>query len=241
MRFSEDNTTVLTGEPIVQIIITIVEGWNLISGITESIAIINISDPSSIIINGTVFGFGDVGYIETEVLEPGKGYWIRSTEDGSITISSQNRSGYVRLLPVYPDANTLRVNGMEFYFGENISEIDPAFYSLPPKPPPGATDVRFSGDTKLCISNECLIEVTGNGKPLKFDCNIKDGEEWQLVDESGKEYICSDVQEKELHIESGYIALKKITTLTMPQSFSLSPAYPNPFNPSTRIRFTVLR
>ena len=88
LRFSEDNTTVLTGEPIVQIIITIVEGWNLISGITESIAIINISDPSSIIINGTVFGFGDVGYIETEVLEPGKGYWIRANDSGSIILTS---------------------------------------------------------------------------------------------------------------------------------------------------------
>tara|TARA_B100000315_G_C14467135_1_gene536514 strand:+ start:133 stop:711 length:579 start_codon:yes stop_codon:yes gene_type:complete len=129
---------------------------------------------------------------------------------------------------------------MELYFGENISGIDPVLYSLPPKPPPGATDIRFSDDTKFCMLNDCLIEVTGDGKPLKFDCNIKDDDEWQLVDESGKEYNCSDVQEKELHIESGYIALKKITTLTMPQSFSLSPAYPNPFNPSTRIRFTVL-
>jgi len=42
-----------------------------------------------------------------------------------------------------------------------------------------------------------------------------------------------------LNIESGYIVLKKITTSITPQSFSLGPAYPNPFNPLTRIRFTV--
>jgi hypothetical protein len=87
--------------------------------------------------------------------------------------------------------------------------------------------------------NDCLIEITSDGKPLKFDCNIKDSEEWQLVDESGKEYICSDVQEKELNIESGHLVLKKITTPTIPQSFLLDPAYPNPFNPLTRIRFTL--
>ena len=61
---------------------------------------------------------------------------------------------------------------MEFYFGEKISETDPTLYGLPPKPPTGAMDVRFSGDTKLCASDECLIEVTGNGKSVRFDCNI---------------------------------------------------------------------
>jgi len=128
---------------------------------------------------------------------------------------------------------------MELYFGENISGIDPMLYSLPPKPPSGATDIRFSDDTKFCMLNDCLIEITSDGKPLKFDCNIKDSEEWQLIDENGKEYNCSDVQEKELNIETGYLVLKKITTPTIPQSFSLDSAYPNPFNPLTRIRFTV--
>jgi hypothetical protein len=84
-----------------------------------------------------------------------------------------------------------------------------------------------------------LIEVTGNGKPLKFDCNIKDGEEWNLIDESEKEYNCSSVQVIELNIESEHIVLKKILYPIIPLSFSLSPAYPNPFNPLTRIRFSV--
>ena len=156
-----------------------------------------------------------LGASEIQIIEPGKGYWIRSLEDGSITISSQNRSGFVRRSTVCPDANTLRVNGMELYFGENISDIDPVLYSLPPKPPTGATDIRFSDDTKFCMLNDCLIEVAGDGRPLKFDCNIKDGEEWQLVDESGKEYNCSNTQEIELNIESGYIVLYSITNYTI--------------------------
>ncbi len=239
LRFPSEGSTDITGSALDGLELNISEGWNIISGVSEIVNVnTGIVDPMEILVPGSVYGF-DGTYVNSSVLEPGKGYWIRSLEGGSINISSQNRSGFVRRSTVCPDANTLRVNGMELYFGENISGIDPVLYSLPPKPPPGATDIRFSDDTKFCMLNDCLIEVTGDGKPLKFDCNIKDGEEWQLVDESGKEYNCSDVQEKELHIESGYIALKKITTLTMPQSFSLSPAYPNPFNPVTTIQFTL--
>jgi len=239
LRFSSEGSTDITGSALDELELNISEGWNIISGVSDIVNVnTGIVDPMEILVSGSLYGF-DGTYVNSSVLEPGKGYWIRSLEDGSITISSQNRSGFVRRSTVCPDANTLRVNGMELYFGENISDIDPVLYSLPPKPPTGATDIRFSDDTKFCMLNDCLIEVAGDGRPLKFDCNIKDGEEWQLVDESGKEYNCSNTQEIELNIESGYIVLKKITTSITPQSFSLGPAYPNPFNPLTRIRFTV--
>ncbi len=239
LRFPSAGSTDITGSALDELELNISEGWNIISGVSDIVNVnTGIVDPMEILVPGSLYGF-DGTYVNSSVLVPGKGYWIRSLEDGYINISSQNRSGYVRFPPDFPDANTLRVNGMELHFGENISVIDPELYRLPPKPPPGATDIRFSGDTKVCMSNECLIDLTGNGKPLKFDCNIKDGGEWQLVVGSGEKYDCASVQEKELNIVAGYIVLKKITPSTLPHSFSLGPAYPNPFNPLTRIRFTV--
>ena len=239
LRFPSSGSTEVTGPALDELEVNILEGWNIISGGSEIVDVnTGLTDPAGILVPGSVYGF-DETYVNSSILEPGKGYWIRSTEAGSIIISSQGRSGFVRLPPVYPDANTLIVNGMKFYFGEKISETDPTLYGLPPKPPTGAMDVRFSGDTKLCASDECLIEVTSNGKSVRFDCNIKDGEEWELIDESGRAYKCSGVQVLELNGESEHLVLKKITPPTTPLSFSLSPAYPNPFNPVTQIRFTV--
>jgi len=89
LRFSEDNTTVLTGEPIVEIEIDIDEGWNLIAGITNSFNISSIQDPDGIIISSTVYGFTPDGYANANIFEPGKGYWVRANNSGNIILISE--------------------------------------------------------------------------------------------------------------------------------------------------------
>jgi len=66
--------------------ISLSAGWNLISGITSSFNISNIQDPDEIIISSTVYGFTPDGYVNANILEPGKGYWIRANNSGSIIL-----------------------------------------------------------------------------------------------------------------------------------------------------------
>ena len=54
-------------------------------------------------------------------------------------------------------------------------------YSLPPNPPMGGNDIRFSGDTKLCGLDDCVIEVMNGGHPVTLNFNISNGEKWELV------------------------------------------------------------
>ena len=72
--------------PINELTISLSEGWNLISGITISLDITEIQDPGEIIIAGTFYGFSSDGYLNTENIEPGEGYWVRASASGSITI-----------------------------------------------------------------------------------------------------------------------------------------------------------
>jgi hypothetical protein len=51
--------------------------------------LVDIQDPYGLIISGTVFGFTPNGYSEAEVLDPGKGYWIRANSSGSIILISE--------------------------------------------------------------------------------------------------------------------------------------------------------
>ena len=103
-------------------------------------------------------------------------------------------------------------------------------YSLPPKPPLGTYDVRFLGDSKLCTMDECIVEVT---QPLRknivIECNINDGMDWKIVDNSGNVFKCDSIQELVFESDSETFILRKSISQNTPTNFVLFPAHPNPF------------
>ena len=40
-------------------------------------------------ISGTVYGFASGSYSNEEIIEPGKGYWVRANSSGSIILISE--------------------------------------------------------------------------------------------------------------------------------------------------------
>jgi len=91
LHFEEEGSHSIVGEAISEISINLSGGWNLISGISYSMHSYEIQDPDDIIIPNTLFDFqGASGYAYAESLEPGKGYWIRTSSAGVITVSHAN-------------------------------------------------------------------------------------------------------------------------------------------------------
>ena len=88
LRFESAGSTTITGALMYEITISLNEGWNLISGLSEDISIYSVLDPDSIIVSGTLYGFNG-GYVETDMLVPGKGYWIRANNSGNIMLTSE--------------------------------------------------------------------------------------------------------------------------------------------------------
>ena len=84
LRFTDDGISTITGYVVDNLEISLMEGWNLISGITDPIVVNNIGDPGGIIIPGTFYGFGS-SYENVDVLEPGESYWMRTSGAGVIT------------------------------------------------------------------------------------------------------------------------------------------------------------
>ncbi len=89
LRFNEAGSTTITGASINELTISLNEGWNLISGISTPFDFSDIQDPDGIIISGTVYGFTSGGYLNTENIEPGKGYWVRTNNSGNIMLTSE--------------------------------------------------------------------------------------------------------------------------------------------------------
>ena len=88
LRFDSDGTSLVEGLEIFNLTIELVEGWNLITGITSSVPVALIQDPDGIIVPGTIYEF-DGSYENATNLVPGKGYWIRTYSTGDIILSSE--------------------------------------------------------------------------------------------------------------------------------------------------------
>tara|TARA_B100000315_G_scaffold260817_1_gene325763 strand:- start:2197 stop:3135 length:939 start_codon:yes stop_codon:yes gene_type:complete len=89
LRFPNAGETTLTGEEFGSIALNLNSGWNIISGVSLPVAFSDILDPGSILIPDTFYSYTSGGYTSADSLQPGVGYWVRTSQTGEITISCQ--------------------------------------------------------------------------------------------------------------------------------------------------------
>ena len=128
---------------------------------------------------------------------------------------------------------------MDLYFGVEMSASDKLSYSLPPKPPSGAFDVRFKGNTRIGGENS-EIEVMSPYESLtvSYDVVLDAGEymRWVLSTASGEEHTLEGTGEIRVPTEETFILERKAI---IPIAYALHQNYPNPFNPITTLRYDL--
>ncbi len=240
LKFEEEGSTIITGNIIDEITLTLDEGWNLVSGPGNIVSIYSVTDPDGIIIPGTLYGF-EYNYIPSEEFIPGKSYWLNTFQAGEITltigaVAKASQNSY----SLKSKGNTLTINGIELYFGIELTDRERMSCSLPPKPPVGAFDARFTGDWKYC-GEECLIEIMNNAQNLTLFYDIvlplENKYNWVLLSEENEEYILDVSGKITVNISDRFTLVKKL--ISVPKTFTLYQNYPNPFNPYTTFKYDL--
>ena len=129
--------------------------------------------------------------------------------------------------------------GQILYFGNEIEVENQLSYSLPPKPPEGAFDIRFNGGWRL-VKDYGEVEVMSTSEiiTIAYDIKMEAGEHmnWVLTSESGSEYTLEGTGEIKVPTEATFTLERKTV---MPIAFTLHQNYPNPFNPITNLRYDL--
>ena len=86
LRFNEQYVQNISGQPISQFTIALNEGWNMVSGISFSVDANDILDPDDLILLNSIYVYDEGGYVSVDILEPGRGFWMRSLGSGTITL-----------------------------------------------------------------------------------------------------------------------------------------------------------
>jgi photosystem II stability/assembly factor-like uncharacterized protein len=269
LKFSAGGTSTLAGSPVVRETLAVGQGWNLIGSVTQTIPANFVTPIPPVVRSSSPLGYGSIpGYFVADSIVPGKAYWLRVNQAGKIVISSTPSA-----IPGIPSgAAGIRAGVDRTNIGE-LSFTDPAGrtrtlllfagtppgvagdeFELPPVPPEGAFDVRFSRTqssaalidlqaTKqtypILISGQAssvMLHWKLSEPRLRLDLTVGNGEESSTVLLAGQ---------GSLPLPAGTGATQAILGATMgdpptdhlPHEITLRQNYPNPFNPTTTIEY----
>lgn len=231
-------------------------GWNMIAGPACPVAFDAISDPSNILVSGTLFAYRE-GYVSVDTVEPGQGYWVNTSGSGSITLDCATAgsiaSKYQSELAL-DDFGVLSISdasgsSKELFFGGHLdADVDRRRFSMPPSAPPGIFDVRFAGSSWLEEGDNATASLKGVTYPVYIEISrmAADYDGVAIVEQivdgvvESQPMLSGDV----LTIEDDRVTAVRVRSMSsvqaeLPEQFTLQGNYPNPFNPQTTVVFDL--
>ncbi len=255
LKSAVGQTVTISGFSRVSDTIGVISGWNLIGSLSNPIDVASIvSNPSGIILSN-FFGY-QTGYNVVSAINPGKGYWIKVSQNGSLVLnesksvpksaSQENPLEQLNKLEVTDAAG----NTQTLYFGPAESRylLNLEKYELPPVPPSGIFDVRFASSNIITLADSLSpktvsLQISATEYPLKINWDIiahnngsssfmTIGTRTVTMKESGTVDVISNEDQISL-------TLKPQAQNEVPLEYALHQNYPNPFNPTATIKYDL--
>ncbi len=236
--------------------ISVTEGWNLIGSVSNAVAVSLMESSPVGILAPNVWEY-QRGYQMSQFVQPGKGYWIYASANGTVTMNgvSATPKAFGSSTTAFAKMNSLSFRDADgntgtLYFGSSSNNLDATMMQMPPVPPTDAFDVRFATQRvaevhspKLSSVKEFAIDMNILKAPVTIEWNVNEtGFSYSLKNENGKSLATSNDKQKVVlnNVSSGTTRLVLgVQGQAIPKEFSLHQNYPNPFNPATIISFEM--
>ncbi len=249
LKFPATQVMTIPGSERLSQSIPLTEGWNLVGSLSYPVETASIITTPSGIISSGVFGY-EGGYRAATLIEPGKGYWIKTSNAGILTMEANFNTTTAKEQAVLPKVESLQSmtvsdaagNSQTLYFENSIPNSLTEALELPPVPPAGAFDVRFSSGRLMedLSKNEnqlreypLLLQLVD--RTITITWSESNTNIFTLMTSGGRVLSRSTDGTKTITVKPSE-SLKIVAEAgNVPSRFALQQNYPNPFNPVTTI------
>lgn len=250
VKFNESQLAPVFGTPYATQTVAVEEGWNLVGGVSSPLPVTDvISDPPDNV--SSFWGYAS-SYTIADELEPARAYWVKAASSGTLTFqtsthktpgrNSSARTNIPRRLAGTLHFSDILGNQQTLYLAP--TQRDQNVLELPPVPPAGAFDVRFashrveerfasaSTERHEVIMQSVAYPLTISWKDIRFPgVRLIVGDDHFPLKEAGAMALWKPAR----------IIVESISEESQPGAFRLHRNYPNPFNPTTTIRYNLSR
>ena len=215
-------------------------GWNLIGGYEIIAPVSGIITIPPGLISGPLYQYSG-GYQVATTMNPGNAYWIKLTGPGQIIIPNTLSKGTSIVEYFEEDWGRIVIRdaeGRSFTLYAVKGELDLNQYEMPPMPPAGVFDIRFSSGRVAEDINSSLQTIDMSGVTYPLTVRVE-GMDIRLMDETGKNVNVNLKSGEDVVISDATIQKLMVSGELIPAEYALEQNYPNPFNPSTVIEFSL--